>query len=94
MPRHAEFLETAIEAVRRAGDLQMARFGRAMQIDKKGTIDLVTPATDTQASITTAERQTWWTAFEAAGTNTGFLYSLIGGGDRLSSAEPGGASAT
>ena len=56
-----------------------------------GTIDLVTPATDTQASITTAERQTWWTAFEAAGTNTGFLYSLIGGGDRLSSAEPGGA---
>src|SRR5207244_4266481 len=54
-----------------------------------GTIDLVTPATDTQASITTAERQTWWTAFEAAGTKTGFLYSLIGGGDRLSRAERG-----
>jgi hypothetical protein len=56
-----------------------------------GTIDLVTPSTDTQATITSAERQSWWTAFEARGTNTGFLYSLIGGGDRLSNAEPGGA---
>jgi myo-inositol-1(or 4)-monophosphatase len=36
------FLTTAIEAVVRAGDMQMARFGRRMQIDKKGTIDLVT----------------------------------------------------
>jgi myo-inositol-1(or 4)-monophosphatase len=36
------FLTTAIEAVVRAGDLQMAHFGRAFQIEKKGTIDLVT----------------------------------------------------
>ena len=36
------FLTTAIEAVVRAGRLQMARFGRDIQIDKKGTIDLVT----------------------------------------------------
>jgi myo-inositol-1(or 4)-monophosphatase len=36
------FLTTAIEAVVRAGDLQMAHFGRTFQIDKKGTIDLVT----------------------------------------------------
>jgi myo-inositol-1(or 4)-monophosphatase len=36
------FLTTAIEAVVRAGDMQMARFGRHMQIDKKGIIDLVT----------------------------------------------------
>ncbi len=36
------YLATAIEAVVRAGDLQMAQFGRAMRIDKKGTIDLVT----------------------------------------------------
>ena len=36
------FLTTAIEAVVHAGDLQMARFGRDFQIDKKGTIDLVT----------------------------------------------------
>jgi myo-inositol-1(or 4)-monophosphatase len=36
------FLTTAIEAVVRAGDLQMARFGHDIQIDKKGVIDLVT----------------------------------------------------
>src|SRR5260221_2344536 len=36
------FFTTAIEAVVRAGDLQMAQFGRTFQIDKKGTIDLVT----------------------------------------------------
>jgi myo-inositol-1(or 4)-monophosphatase len=36
------FLTTAIEAVVRAGDVQMAHFGRHFQIDKKGTIDLVT----------------------------------------------------
>jgi myo-inositol-1(or 4)-monophosphatase len=36
------FLSTAIEAVTRAGALQMAQFGREMHVDKKGTIDLVT----------------------------------------------------
>jgi myo-inositol-1(or 4)-monophosphatase len=36
------FLTTAIEAVVRAGDMQMAQFGGHFQIDKKGTIDLVT----------------------------------------------------
>ena len=36
------FLTTAIEAVIRAGDLQMAQFGGDFRIDKKGTIDLVT----------------------------------------------------
>jgi myo-inositol-1(or 4)-monophosphatase len=36
------FLTTAIEAVVRAGDEQMARFGGHLQIDKKGEIDLVT----------------------------------------------------
>ena len=35
-------LATAIEAVLRAGDIQMAHFGRAMRVDKKGVIDLVT----------------------------------------------------
>jgi myo-inositol-1(or 4)-monophosphatase len=39
---NSEFLSTAIEAVMRAGELQMARFGRELQVDKKGTIDLVT----------------------------------------------------
>jgi myo-inositol-1(or 4)-monophosphatase len=36
------FLTTAIEAVVRAGDLQLAQFGTDMRIDKKGAIDLVT----------------------------------------------------
>lgn len=36
------FLATAVEAVLRAGDVQMQHFGRAMQVDKKGAIDLVT----------------------------------------------------
>jgi myo-inositol-1(or 4)-monophosphatase len=36
------YLATAIEAVIRAGDVQMAHFGGAMQVDKKGAIDLVT----------------------------------------------------
>jgi myo-inositol-1(or 4)-monophosphatase len=36
------FLATAVEAVLRAGDIQMAHFGTALKIDKKGAIDLVT----------------------------------------------------
>ena len=36
------FLATAIEAVIRAGDAQLAHFGRDIRIDKKGAIDLVT----------------------------------------------------
>jgi myo-inositol-1(or 4)-monophosphatase len=36
------FLATAIEAVTRAGEVQMARFGTDVRIDKKGAIDLVT----------------------------------------------------
>jgi myo-inositol-1(or 4)-monophosphatase len=42
VPQPPLFLSTAIEAVVRAGDLQMAQFGGDFQIDKKGTIDLVT----------------------------------------------------
>ena len=36
------FLATAIEAVIRAGEIQMAHFGRAINVEKKGAIDLVT----------------------------------------------------
>ena len=36
------FLATAIAAVIRAGEFQMAHFGRDLRIDKKGAIDLVT----------------------------------------------------
>lgn len=35
-------LSTAIEAVLHAGEMQMARFGHGIRIDKKGAIDLVT----------------------------------------------------
>jgi len=56
-----------------------------------GTIDLATPAMDNSAIITAAERTNWWTALEARGTNTGFRWSLIAGGDRLSTLEPNGS---
>ena len=36
------YLTTAIEAVVHAGDVMMSRFGTSVQVDKKGTIDLVT----------------------------------------------------
>ena len=36
------FLSTAIEAVVRAGDLQIAKFGTGVRVDMKGAIDLVT----------------------------------------------------
>jgi myo-inositol-1(or 4)-monophosphatase len=36
------FLTTAVEAVIRAGEMQMARFGGNLRVDKKGAIDLVT----------------------------------------------------
>ena len=36
------YLATAVEAVIRAGEVQMAHFGREMRVDKKGAIDLVT----------------------------------------------------
>jgi myo-inositol-1(or 4)-monophosphatase len=36
------YLATAVEAVLRAGETQMARFGQDIRIDKKGDIDLVT----------------------------------------------------
>jgi len=41
-PETQRFLDTAIDAVRRSGELMMASFGRRLRIDKKGTIDLVT----------------------------------------------------
>lgn len=36
------FLATAVESVIRAGEIQMAHFGRDLRVDKKGAIDLVT----------------------------------------------------
>ena len=42
MAPHPLLLTTAVEAVVKAGELQLERFGRDFHIDKKGTIDLVT----------------------------------------------------
>ncbi|MGE3176271.1 MAG: inositol monophosphatase family protein [Vicinamibacterales bacterium] len=42
MPHDPLLITTAIEAVTRAGDMMMARFGQDIRVDKKGTIDLVT----------------------------------------------------
>ncbi len=55
-----------------------------------GTVSLTTPTSDTEASITSSERQAWWTSYEQQGTNTGFEYSLIGRGNRLSPDQPVG----
>jgi hypothetical protein len=55
-----------------------------------GTIDLATPTSDTQASITATQRSTWWTAAEMSGAAAGFFWSRIGGGNRLSDLEPAG----
>jgi hypothetical protein len=55
-----------------------------------GTIDGDTPANDSGASITDAERQTWWTSYEGRGVFAGFYHSLLGGGDRLSTDQPVG----
>jgi myo-inositol-1(or 4)-monophosphatase len=42
MPLDPRLLATAVEAVMRAGELQMAAFGGELRIDKKGDINLVT----------------------------------------------------
>ena len=47
-----------------------------------GTIQLVTPFNDTEVTNTIYERTNWWVDPEEQGTNAGFIYSLIGGGDR------------
>jgi len=56
-----------------------------------GTVDLRVPASDTEATLGSTERQTWWTAYESRGLNAGVNYSLIGGGNRFSLDQPAGA---
>lgn len=55
-----------------------------------GTIDFQVPTSDSEASLTATERANWWTGNEAQGQQTGFAYSLIGGGDRTSATQPTG----
>jgi len=59
-----------------------------------GTIDWNTPATydfpddDDTATIDTWMRTNWWVGYEEQGTNAGFEYSLIAGGNRMSTNDP------
>jgi len=53
-----------------------------------GTVDERNPANDSEASITGAEFSNWYFPYENAGFNAGFIYSLIGGGDRTSTNRP------
>lgn len=59
-----------------------------------GTLDFDNPATDGDPSnpyITSTERSNWWFSYENYGINSGFLYSLIGRGNRMSTVEPVGS---
>lgn len=57
-----------------------------------GTVDTNIPASyvedGTTISITSAMRTNWWNNYETKGAAAGFRYSLIGGGNRLSTDHP------
>ncbi len=58
-----------------------------------GTVDLTTPTDDTEATIDTTERVSWFNAYETnggvGGQQAGFVYSrLAGSGDRMSTDAP------
>ena len=59
-----------------------------------GTIDLSTPTSDTEATIDSTMRTQWWATVEQAGTNAGFIYTRLGGSNRLSNLQPNGANSS
>jgi pimeloyl-ACP methyl ester carboxylesterase len=59
-----------------------------------GTIDLNPTASDTEESFTSSMRDTWWTAAEQKGTNAGFIYSRLGGGNRYVTNRPNGSNSS
>ena len=54
------------------------------------TIDGRQPANDTEATLAAGDRTAWFTAYEMRGARAGFYYSLLGGGDRFGTDQPGG----
>jgi hypothetical protein len=53
-----------------------------------GTVELGATANDGNIDITNSMRDSWYASAESAGAATGFHYSRIAGGDRLSNASP------
>ena len=46
-----------------------------------GTVDRRNPASDTEAQLTVSEFGAWYVPYELTGGNTGFEWSLLGGGE-------------
>lgn len=55
------------------------------------TIDFANPANDSEATLQAGDRTAWFTPYESRGTNAGFHYSQLGGGNRLSLDAPAGS---
>jgi hypothetical protein len=62
---------------------------RNMMLLYQSTITLTNPVSNSEASMGATERAAWFNTYEAAGANTGFVYSrLNGAGDRSSTNRP------
>lgn len=55
------------------------------------TIDFRSSANDTEASLSAADRGSWFNAYESGGSRTGYFYGRTGNGNRLSVDRPTGA---
>jgi hypothetical protein len=54
------------------------------------TIDLASPVSDSEATLTATDRQFLWTTGEQRGTNAGHRFAVSGGGDRTLDWQPSG----